>query len=141
MKSSKKSSPRTSCRPRPSTPARATASPLRKAKCSKRKRSARCRTVLEAGCPRRSPRWRCRRAEANEHRAEGERNRAEDALASLKKTAPTFAAQARGLIEQGNLEDALEKIGYAVSLDKRNADYLLQQANLLQAMKKLAEAA
>ena len=71
----------------------------------------------------------------------GERNRAESALTNLANTAPTFAAQARGLVEQGDLEEALEKIGYAVSLDKRNADYLLQQANLLQATPKLAEAA
>src|SRR5204863_7901573 len=88
------------------------------------------------------------RAEGERNRAEGERktadkerDRAENALTSLKETAPTFAAQATGLVEQGDLEDALEKIGYAVSLDKVNADYLLQRANLLQATQQLTEAA
>ncbi len=71
----------------------------------------------------------------------GERNRAETALTDLANTAPTFAAQATGLVEQGDLEEALEKIGYAVSLNPRNPDFLLQQANLFQATQQLTEAA
>ncbi len=70
-----------------------------------------------------------------------EGKRAERALTELKKTAPTFAAQAKVLVEQGELDDALEKIGYAVSLDARNPDYLRQQANLLQATQRLTAAA
>lgn len=77
----------------------------------------------------------------NAREARQNEQKAESALASLEKTAPTFAAQATGLVEQGELDEALEKIGYAVSLDRRNPDYLLQQANLLQATQKLAAAA
>ncbi len=81
------------------------------------------------------------RAERGEQRALRGEAAAKDTLAELSKTAPTFAAMAKGLVEQGNLEGALEKIGYAVSLNGRNADYLLQQANLLQATQQLTAAA
>jgi len=60
------------------------------------------------------------------------RNRAEAALHDLRGTAPTFAAQARALVEEGKLDEALEKISYATELDPKNADYLLQRANGLQ---------
>ncbi|MDR3406470.1 MAG: protein kinase [Chthoniobacter sp.] len=60
------------------------------------------------------------------------RNRAEAALHALRGTAPTFAAQARALVEEGKLDEALEKITYATELDPKNADYLLQRANGLE---------
>ncbi|MEP6673438.1 MAG: protein kinase, partial [Chthoniobacter sp.] len=60
------------------------------------------------------------------------RNRAEAALHDLRGTAPTFAAQARALVEEGKLDEALEKISYATELDPKNPDYLLQRANDLQ---------
>ncbi len=68
------------------------------------------------------------------------RNRAEAALHDLRGTAPTFAAQARALTEEGKLDEALEKISYATQLDPRNADYLLQRANGLQIALHLHEA-
>lgn len=74
-------------------------------------------------------------------RARREAVRANAALSNLVKTAPTFAAQASDLVEQGELDEALEKIGYAVSLEPRNSDYLRLQADLLQATQRLDNAA
>ncbi len=68
------------------------------------------------------------------------RNRAEATLHELRKTAPTFAAQARALIEEGKLDEALEKITYARQLDPQNPDYLLQQGNCLEIALHLHEA-
>jgi serine/threonine protein kinase len=70
-----------------------------------------------------------------------ERNRAEVALRDLRKTAPTFFAQAQTLFETGKYEDAVDKVSYAIQLDPRNPDYLLYHANLLESSQKLYEAA
>ncbi len=70
-----------------------------------------------------------------------EGRRAERALAELRKTAPTFFALSKTLVDQGKLDDALEKLGFALSLDERNPDYLLHRANLQQATQRTALAA
>ncbi len=66
--------------------------------------------------------------------------RANNALASLAKTAPTFAANAKDLLDEGKVEQALEKINYAIELVDGNADYHLFRANLLESGQRLAEA-
>ncbi len=67
--------------------------------------------------------------------------RAELALADLKATAPTFEAQARSLLEDGNFDGAVEKIGFAIQLDSSNPGYRLVRANLLEATQRLGDAA
>jgi len=69
------------------------------------------------------------------------RNRAETTLHELRGTAPTFADQARALVEAGHIEEAVAKISYATQLDPQNADYQLQRANYLQAAPHLRQAA
>jgi serine/threonine protein kinase/Leucine-rich repeat (LRR) protein len=73
--------------------------------------------------------------------AEDQRKRAEQALADLKKTAPTFAALAKSLLEEGKFNEAIEKAGYAIQLDESNPDNRLFRANLLEATQELGEAA
>ena len=73
--------------------------------------------------------------------ADAERQSAEQALQDLKKTAPTFAAVAKTLLDEGKFEEAIEKIGYAIQLDENHPDYHLFRANLLEATQQLAEAA
>ncbi len=72
--------------------------------------------------------------------AEDQRKRAEQALADLKKTAPTFFALAKSLLEEGNFTGAIEKAGYAIQLDAANPDYRLFRANLLEATQDIAGA-
>jgi len=69
------------------------------------------------------------------------RNRAEATLHELRGTAPTFAAQARALVEDGKIDEALEKISYAIQLDPKNGDYLLQHGHYLQITLHLHDAA
>ncbi len=69
------------------------------------------------------------------------RNRAEATLHELRGTAPTFADQARALVEAGHIEEAVAKISYATQLDPQNADYQVQRANYLQAAPHLRQAA
>jgi serine/threonine protein kinase/Leucine-rich repeat (LRR) protein len=69
-----------------------------------------------------------------------ERNRAEATIRELRSTAPTFVAQARALVEAGQLEEALDKIAYATQLDPQNADHQLQRGHYLQAALRLREA-
>ncbi|MEI9898733.1 MAG: hypothetical protein WDN28_33970 [Chthoniobacter sp.] len=68
------------------------------------------------------------------------RNRAEAALHDLRGTAPTFAAQAHALVEEGKLDEALQKISYATDLDPRNPEFLLQRANNLEIALHLGDA-
>ncbi len=70
-----------------------------------------------------------------------EGRRAEHLLGELRETAPTFAAQSRVLLAEGNIEAALLKIGYATKLVPENADYRTSRANLLQTTERLTEAA
>jgi serine/threonine protein kinase len=80
------------------------------------------------------------RAAAGEVRALAERNRAEGTLAELKDTAPTFAEQARSLIEAKDLPAALKKIEYAIALAPEEADYHALEGNILQSLFRFAEA-
>ena len=70
-----------------------------------------------------------------------EGRRAQLALAKLRSTAPTFAEQAKALIENGKFDEALDKNAFAIELDDANADYHLSRANTLQALSRLPEAA
>jgi tetratricopeptide (TPR) repeat protein len=92
--------------------------------------------------------WFVIKVTASEHRAvqgeltaRTERDRAESTLTELRGTAPTFAAQARALVEAGKTDDAMAKLGYAIQLDPKNPAYRLQRAHLLEAGQLLAEAA
>ncbi len=62
-------------------------------------------------------------------------------LDDLRRTAPVFFAQAKIVLEEGDLEDALKKIGYAIQLDDANADYHLFRANLRESAQDLTAAA
>ena len=79
-------------------------------------------------------------AKAETHRANQALGRAESTLHELRGTAPTFVAQARALVDEGNLGEALEKISYASDLDPQNPDHHLQRAGYLQALQRLDEA-
>ena len=74
-------------------------------------------------------------------RAERGEAAAKATLADLRRTAPIFFAQAKIVLEEGDLDDALEKIGYAIQLDDANADYHLFRAHLRQSAQDLAPAA
>ncbi len=68
------------------------------------------------------------------------RHRMAATLAELRSTAPTFAAQARALVDAGKLDQALENVGHAVQLDPLDPAYQLQRAHLLEASERLPEA-
>jgi serine/threonine protein kinase/Leucine-rich repeat (LRR) protein len=78
---------------------------------------------------------------ASERRATTNERHALDTLTELRGTAPTFAAQAKALVEAGKLDDALAKLGYAIELDPKNPAYQLQRAHLLESGQHLADAA
>jgi serine/threonine protein kinase len=80
-------------------------------------------------------------AESQRNIATSERNRAEQNLADLRATAPTFFNQARLLTEQEKFDEALEKIGIALKLDPDNASFHAQHGNILQSQERFAEAA
>ncbi len=61
-------------------------------------------------------------------------------LNELQLTAPSFEAEARTLLEQGNLTNALEKIRYAEKLRPSDGAYKNQEANILQSLFRLSEA-
>ncbi len=81
------------------------------------------------------------RAKNEAARAERGEAAAKATLADLRRTAPIFFAQAKIVLEEGDLDDALEKIGYAIELDDANADYHLFRAHLRQSAQELAPAA
>ncbi len=72
-------------------------------------------------------------AEEERTRAEGERNRAERALSDLRKTAPTFAAQAETFVQEQKFEEALEKLQFAIAIDSSQPEFQLRRGQLLQA--------
>ncbi len=74
-------------------------------------------------------------------RAEREAASAKATLADLRRTAPTFAEQARALLEAGKPAEAIEKIGYAVQLAQENPAYRIFRADLLQSSQQLPAAA
>jgi len=66
--------------------------------------------------------------------------KAQARLADLRKTAPTFFAQARSLIEERRLDEALEKIEYALKLAPETAGYHTLAGHIHQTRLELAEA-
>jgi serine/threonine protein kinase len=82
-----------------------------------------------------------KRAESERNVAARDRDRAHSTLTELRGAAPTFAAQARALVETGDHAGALAKLGYAIQLDPTNPAYHLQRAHLLEAGQRLSEAA
>jgi Leucine-rich repeat (LRR) protein/tetratricopeptide (TPR) repeat protein len=74
------------------------------------------------------------------NRAVAEQARAEESLAALRQTAPTFADQARLFCEQGKFPEALEKIDAARQLVPEATAYLLHRAEILQALERWDEA-
>ena len=70
-----------------------------------------------------------------------EARRAERALGSLRKAAPSLAAQAQSLVAEQKLDDAVEKLDFALAIEPDNADYALRRANYLQAALHLRAAA
>jgi len=85
--------------------------------------------------------WALLRETKAREREAAQREKAENALAELKKTAPIMHALVNPLLEAGKFEEALERIGYAIQLDETNPDYHLVRGNLLEATQKLAAAA
>ncbi|HSI12884.1 MAG TPA: protein kinase [Chthoniobacter sp.] len=79
-------------------------------------------------------------AVAERGRAETERNRANAALAELRKAAPAFQGQAGTLIEEQKFDEALEKNRLAIQLVPDDAGYHLFRANTLAALQRLPEA-
>ena len=81
-----------------------------------------------------------RRAEREAIRAKAERDRAEQALADLRETAPTFAAQAETLVLEQRFPEALEKLRVAIAIDRARPEFYLRRGQILQASLQLAEA-
>jgi serine/threonine protein kinase len=73
-------------------------------------------------------------------RVTAERNRAEQALADLRGTAPTFYDQSRTLTGAQNLSEALAKIDVATALDGTVAAFHAQRGNILQSLLRFEEA-
>jgi len=61
-------------------------------------------------------------------------------LHELRRTAPTFHAQALALVEEHKFTEALERLDYALSLTPKQPDYLVLRGNILQALLRLEEA-
>jgi len=72
--------------------------------------------------------------------ADVQRDRAENALHSLRDTAPTFYALAQEMVSEMKLPEALTNINYAVSLVPAEARYHNQRGNILQSLLKIDEA-
>jgi serine/threonine protein kinase len=88
------------------------------------------------------------RARLSERRAIDEENRAVEQeklaaarLLELRGTAPTFAEEAKQLIDDGDFPQALEKIEYAIQQVPNDAIYHNLRGNILQAELRLEEAA
>jgi len=77
---------------------------------------------------------------ASEQRARAAQTNAEQALADLRKTAPTFFEQARLLTDHEQLPEALEKIDIALKLNPDGAGFQAQRGNILQSMERFSEA-
>jgi serine/threonine protein kinase len=81
-----------------------------------------------------------RRAEREAIRAKAERDRAEQALADLRETAPTFAAQAETLVQEQRFPEALEKLRVATAIDRSRPEFHLRRGQIFQATLQFAEA-
>jgi len=73
--------------------------------------------------------------------AERNEEAATSALNDLRRTAPTFEAQARSLIEKLEFEKALNMISHAISLAPENLEYHNLKGDLLQSLLKIGQAA
>jgi len=80
------------------------------------------------------------RAQTSELRALKSEQRAANALASLRDTAPTFASDAQAMIEDLRFTEALEKIDYAIAQQPARADYYALRGNVLQSLLRFEEA-
>ncbi len=69
-----------------------------------------------------------------------EKNRAEANLVALKKTAPTFCAEAIRFLGENQLEEALKHITQAATLVPENADYHYLKGNVCEALLRLRDA-
>jgi len=76
-----------------------------------------------------------------ERRAVGQEQLAASRLLELRGTAPTFAEEAKQLIDDGDFTQALEKIEYAIQQVPNDASYHNLRGNILQAELRLEEAA
>ena len=80
------------------------------------------------------------RAQASERVALENANLAASRLAELRGTAPTYAADARALMDDRRFTEALEKIDYAIQQVPNEAGYHDLRGNILQAELRLDEA-
>jgi serine/threonine protein kinase len=60
--------------------------------------------------------------------------RANRALAELRRTAPTFAAQAQSLVEQHRFDEALTTLATACTLDPEHAEFHVQRGHIHQTL-------
>ncbi|HEY3900973.1 MAG TPA: protein kinase [Chthoniobacter sp.] len=81
------------------------------------------------------------RALDEEHRAIAQEKLAAARLDELRGTAPTFADEAKQLIDDSDFADALNKIEYAIQQVPNDAGYHNLRGNILQAQLRLEEAA
>jgi Leucine-rich repeat (LRR) protein len=69
----------------------------------------------------------------------GERNRAEQALANLRDSAPLYAAKASALIEKQQFDEALVNISAAIAYRRGEANYHFLKGNILQSLFRFPE--
>ena len=67
--------------------------------------------------------------------------RANNTLAELRDSAPTFAAQAQALAIAGKYDQAMEKLDYAIRLRPADIGYLMAKADLFECQLRFTEAA
>ena len=65
---------------------------------------------------------------------------ANEALRSLRDTAPTFAMRAKDALRNGDPEDALKAVTFAANLQPENAEYHALRGNVLQVLMRWPEA-
>jgi serine/threonine protein kinase len=79
-------------------------------------------------------------ARASEVRAKASEEDLGKALTALRGTAPTYAQEAKNLLDDQKLESALEKIDYAIEQVPNEASYLQLRGNILQSLMRFNEA-
>lgn len=77
---------------------------------------------------------------ASEKRANENFERLNLAMAELRQTAPSFAAEARTLMERQDFEQALVKVEYAIQLEPTESQYHLLKGHILQTLMRMREA-
>lgn len=78
-------------------------------------------------------------AQDNEIRARHSEIELARAIEALRGTAPTFAQEARSLLEDRKLEEALDKIDYAIEQVPNEAGYHALRGNILQTLLRFSE--